>query len=312
MSSCLVTGAAGFIGSTLCEQLLAVGHEVYGIDCFTDYYPKQIKSSNLSILHTHPKFTFYELDLRVDDLNSCIQGRDVVFHEAAMAGLMKSWSAFNSYSTCNILGTQRLIEAAIRANTPHFIHISTSSVYGKEATSDESSPLHPISPYGVTKMAAEKLCHAYASEFQLPFTVLRYFSVYGPRQRPDMAYHILIHALLRDQTFTIYGDGTQTRSNTYVSDCVKGTILAFENREKVLGETINIGGGDVVSLNEVIAHIESLTHKTANLIYQSARPGDQKHTSAYIEKATRLLGYVPATRFVDGIKEQVHWQSNLM
>jgi nucleoside-diphosphate-sugar epimerase len=312
VSRCLVTGAAGFIGSHLCEALLARGHVVAGLDAFIPYYPRAAKEQNLAGLRATPGFTLHEADLRTADLAPLLAGCDVVFHLAAMPGLMKSWSEFSLYETCNIAGTQRLLEAARAAPLKQFIHISTSSVYGKEATQGEDAPQQPFSPYGITKLAAENLCRAYAANFGLPFTILRYFSVYGPRQRPDMGYHKLINDLFRGETFTLFGDGEQTRSNTYVADAVAATILAMEQRDAALGETFNVGGGEVVSLNRVIALLEELTGRKAKLERQPPRPGDQRHTAANIAKARRVLGYNPATRLVEGLRAQVAWQRDVL
>jgi nucleoside-diphosphate-sugar epimerase len=305
----MVTGAAGFIGSHLCEALAARGVEVIGIDAFIPYYPRERKEANLSALRDCGNFRFHELDLRSADLRPLMEGCDALFHLAAMPGLMKSWSDFALYNTCNCDATLRLLEAARAVKLPHFIHVSTSSVYGKEATQGEDAPTRPFSPYGITKLAAENLCRAFEANFGLPITILRYFSVYGPRQRPDMAYHILIRALLTGGVFTMYGDGEQTRSNTYVSDCVAATILAAEKRDSSVGEVFNIGGGEIVSLNDVIARLEKLTGRKANIERKPPRPGDQKHTAANIEKARRLLGYQPVTPFDVGIAAQVAWQA---
>jgi len=308
MSRYLVTGAAGFIGSHLCEALLARGHSVAGLDAFIPYYPRPAKEQNLAGLRNQPGFTFHEADLRTADLAPLIAGAEVVFHLAAMPGLMKSWTEFPLYETCNISGTQRLLEAARAARIQQFIHISTSSVYGKEATQGEEAPLQPFSPYGITKLAAEQLCRAYAANFGVPFTILRYFSVYGPRQRPDMGYHKLINDLARGDVFTVFGDGEQTRSNTYVGDAVAAALLAMEKRDVALGETFNVGGGEIVTLNRVIGMLEELTGCKAKLERQPARPGDQRHTAANIEKARRLLGYNPATSLAAGLAAQVAWQ----
>lgn len=311
MSRCVVTGAAGFIGSHLCEALLAKGHEVSGIDAFIPYYPRALKEQNLTVLREQAGFTFHEQDLRTADLVPLLKGADAVFHLAAMAGLMKSWSEFSLYSSCNAEGTQRLLDAAQEMEVPHFLYISTSSVYGKEATGAESAPLAPFSPYGITKLAGEQLCRAYESNFGLPITVLRYFSVYGPRQRPDMAYNILIRSLLNNEPFTLFGDGEQTRSNTYCTDGVSATVLAFEQRDKALGETFNVGGGEIVSLNTVLAMLEELLGRTLVIERKPARPGDQKHTAADTGKARDLLGYNPATKVYDGLKAQIEWQKSL-
>jgi UDP-glucuronate 4-epimerase len=311
MSRYLVTGAAGFIGSHLSEALLAAGHEVVGADAFIPYYDRSFKERNLAGPRSNPRFRFHELDLRRDELRPLMEGCDAAFHLAAMPGLVKSWSDIELYSSCNLVATQRLLDAARDTNLPHFIHISTSSVYGKEATQGEDAPLSPFSPYGITKLAAENLCRAYEANFGVRWTILRYFSVYGPRQRPDMAYHILIRNLLRNEAFTMFGDGEQTRSNTFVADCVRATMLAATHREAALGQVFNIGGGEIVSLNEVIRRLEQLTGRTARIERKAARAGDQKHTAANIEKAKRLLGYQPTTPVTAGLSAQVEWQKTL-
>ncbi len=309
MSRCLVTGAAGFIGSHLSEALLAKGHDVVGMDAFIPYYPRPLKETNLRGLIEHPRFKFHELDLRTAELAPVLEGCDVVFNEAAMAGLMKSWSEFELYVSCNIIATKRLLEAARDAGTAQFIHVSTSSVYGKEAVgAPEDKPLTPFSPYGVTKVGAENLCRAFEANFGVPVTILRYFSVYGPRQRPDMAYNILVRALLDGRPFTMYGDGEQSRSNTFVADCVNATLLAFEKRDAALGEVFNVGGGEVVTLNKVVQILEELTGKKAMIERKPPRPGDQKHTAANIAKAQQVLGYKPATPVLEGLRAQVEWQ----
>lgn len=312
MSKCLVTGAAGFIGSHLCEALLAEGHEVIGLDAFIPYYPRPLKETNLESLLRNEKFHFEEVDLRKQPITKLAEGCDVIFHLAAMAGLMKSWSDLELYSSCNIIGTQTVLEAARDAKVPQMIHVSTSSVYGKEATGPESTPLEPFSPYGLTKLAAENLCAAYSANFGVPYTILRYFSVYGPRQRPDMAYNILIRTLTSGEPFTMYGDGEQTRSNTFTADCVAATILAWKKHEAALGQVFNIGGGEIVSLNTVIGLLEEMLGRKANIIRKPARPGDQKHTAADISKAERLLGYAPKTGVKEGLEAQVAWQKAVL
>lgn len=311
MATCLVTGAAGFVGSHLSEQLIARGHRVVGVDAFIPYYPRPLKEQNLSGLRQSDQFTLHEVDLRSGDLDPLLDGVDVVFHLAAQAGLVRSWQEFDSYMTCNILATQRLLEAAVKAQISHFLHISTSSVYGRFATGDESAPLAPISPYGITKLAAEHLVQAYAANSGLPITILRLFSVYGPRQRPDMGYNIFIRAFLEGGTITVDGDGTDSRSNTYVRDCVEGLILAFEQRDRSAGEIFNIGGGQEVNVNQVLDILRELTGKDVQIVHGPARAGDQRRTAADIGKARRLLGYAPETTIMDGLAAQLAWQSGL-
>lgn len=308
MQTCVVTGAAGFVGSHLSEQLIARGHRVVGVDAFVPYYPRALKEKNLAGLRQSAGFSFHEVDLRSGDLAPLLAEADVVFHLAAQAGLVRSWSEFDSYMTCNIQATQRLLEAVVQSPVRHFLHISTSSVYGRFATGDERAPLAPISPYGITKLAAEHLVQAYAANYGLRATILRLFSVYGPRQRPDMGYNIFIHAFLEGRTITVDGDGTDSRSNTFVRDCAEGLILAFEQPERSGGETFNIGGGQEVNVNQVLAILEELTGKEAQVVHGPARAGDQRRTVADIGKAQRLLGYAPQTAIVDGLAAQLAWQ----
>lgn len=315
MSICLVTGAAGFVGSHLCEQLLAKGHTVIGLDAFIPYYPRPIKEQNVAniehAIRNTPhaaRFTFHEADLRSADLNALLHNVDVVFHLAAMAGLRRSWSEFDLYMTCNIQATQRLLEAAVANQVKHLINISTSSVYGRFATGNEESPTAPASPYGITKLAAEQLCRAYATNFNLPVTTCRLFSVYGPGQRPDMGYHIFIRSILNGELITIDGDGTDSRSNTYVQDCVQGLILAFEQPEQSIGETFNIGGGQEVNVIQVLEMLEELSGQKVRTVYGPPRFGDQKRTVADISKARSRLGYNPTTTVVDGLRAQLAWQ----
>jgi nucleoside-diphosphate-sugar epimerase len=309
MKQCVVTGAAGFIGSHLCESLLADEINVVGIDAFIPYYDPEIKRKNLRTALDHARFEFLELDLRTDSLESALEGCDTVIHLAAMPGLRRSWSEFELYSSCNVNGTQRLLDAAHRSSVKHFIYGSTSSVYGKEAVGAESAELAPASPYGITKLAAENLCRAYEMNFDLPVTILRLYSVYGPRQRPDMAYTILIDCLLKSMPFTRLGTGEQTRSNTFVKDCVEGIRLAADKPDRSIGETFNIGGGEVVSLNEVITILESLTSSKLIITPGPSSPGDQLHTRANIDKATDLLGYHPSTAVREGLAAQLDWKS---
>ena len=301
----VVTGAAGFIGSTLSEALVADGHDVVGLDAFIDYYPRPMKEANLAALADAPAFRFGEVDLRTDDLDPWLDGADAILHEAAMAGLMRSWTDLELYTSCNILATNRLIEAARRARVRRFVLASTSSVYGTEAVGDEDRPLEPSSPYGITKLAAEKLVLAHVALHEFPATIIRYFSIYGPRQRPDMAYHKFIEAMLDRQPITVYGDGEQTRSNTYIDDAVTGTILALERG--AMGGIYNIGGGRTISLNEAIALIGEHVGVEPIVEREAARPGDQRHTSADVARARAALGYSPTVEPAEGLARQVAW-----
>ncbi|MCS6852897.1 MAG: GDP-mannose 4,6-dehydratase [Gemmataceae bacterium] len=303
---CLVTGAAGFIGSHLCDSLLQAGHAVVGIDAFIPYYPRPVKEGNLLGLWAHHKFVFHELDLRTAPLEPLLDGIDVVFHLAAMPGLPRSWSDFDLYESCNVTATQRLVEAAVRQRQLHrFIYASTSSVYGRYASGDESLPTRPISPYGVTKLAAEHLCRAFCEEKGLPLVVLRYFSVYGPRQRPDMAYHRFIRALLAGAPIVVHGDGQQVRGNTYVGDCVAATMAAMQ---ALPGEIYNVGGGEAVTIQEVLHKLQLLTGRRAAIRHEPARPGDQRATSADTSKLRRHLGWRPRVGLDEGLARQLSWQ----
>ncbi|MEZ4658532.1 MAG: NAD-dependent epimerase/dehydratase family protein [Caldilineaceae bacterium] len=310
MSKIVVTGAAGFVGSHLSERLIADGHQVVGLDAFIPYYPRPLKEQNLAQLRQQPNFTFHEVDFRRDELTPLFEGADAVFHLAAQAGLLRSWSEFDSYMTCNVQATQRLLDAVTaRPNQrPHFINISTSSVYGRFATGPEDSPKEPVSPYGITKLAAEQLCWAYAAKDNLPITVCRLFSVYGPRQRPDMGYNIFIRALLNGETITFFGDGEDSRSNTYIADCVQGLVLAMQQPDKSVGQAFNIGGGEEVTVNRVLAILEELSGKKAVTKAGPKRPGDQTRTLADVAKARDLLGYDPTIGIVEGLRAQLAWQ----
>jgi len=305
----LVTGAAGFIGSHLCETLLAAGHEVVGLDAFIPYYPRAIKEANLTGLRANPRFTFHELDLRTDDLAPALEGVDTVFHLAAMGGLVLSWTRFDLYMTCNILATQRLLEATRQAGTVgEFIYSSTSSIYGSDVTGPETTTPHPVSPYGITKLAAEHLVQAYDRQFGISSTSLRYFSVYGPRQRPDMGYYIFTDAILHGKPITVFGDGNQLRGNTYVTDIARATLLAHDKFER--GTVYNLGGSEEISANQVISLLEEIIGKPAQVQYAPARPGEQSRTLADTTLAQQRLGFVPQMSLRDGLTEQVRWQEN--
>jgi UDP-glucuronate 4-epimerase len=307
---CLVTGAAGFIGSHLSEGLVAAGHEVVGLDAFIPYYPREVKEANIAGLKDNPAFTFHELDLRTDDLSAALEGVDTVFHLAAMGGLLLSWTNFDLYMTCNIQGTQRLLEAVRKTGTVRkFVHASTSSVYGADVTGPETTTPRPVSPYGITKLAAEHLVLTYDRQFDVPSTVLRYFSVYGPRQRPDMGYYIFIDSILHGKPITVFGDGNQLRGNTYATDIARATMLAAERFER--GSIYNLGGSEEISANQVIALLEEITGKKADIRYGPERPGEQSRALADTTLARERLGFTPRMPLREGLARQVDWQSRL-
>jgi UDP-glucuronate 4-epimerase len=306
-SRVVVTGAAGFIGSHLVDRLLSDGHRVVGVDCFHDYYARDVKERNLVGAASNERFSFVEADLRSAEIEPIVDGADAVFHLAALGGLLRSWTWFDEYVSCNILATQRLLEALKAMENGHLIHISTSSVYGRDSSGDESRPKQPDSPYGVTKLAAENLVLSYSRNFDLPVTVLRYFSIYGPRQRPDMGYHIFVERVLSGDEITIFGDGRQTRGNTYVDDCVAGTVAAFEHGPT--GEVFNIGGGEVISAIDALHLIESITGCTAHIAYGPGRPGEQARALADTSKAAEVFGWQPVVGIEDGMRAQVSWQT---
>ena len=300
----LVTGAAGFIGSHLCELLIQDGHHVVGIDAFIDAYPRPMKERNVRTLLQAPAFEFHEVDLRTATLDPLVRGCDVIINEAAMAGLTRSWIDFDLYSSCNLLAVSRLVEAAAREDVRRFVQVSTSSVYGKDAVGDESAVTRPVSPYGVTKLAAEHLLQAYAANVDLSLLILRYFSVYGPRQRPDMALRIFTEAMARGEPVTVYGDGTQSRSNTYVSDIVRGTV------DGALSDAVgvfNLSGRISITVSEAIRLIGEAMNVTPDVRYTRERPGDQQQTAGSYERATRAFGFAPAVDPPEGIARQVAW-----
>jgi nucleoside-diphosphate-sugar epimerase len=301
----VVTGAAGFVGSHLAEALLARGDEVVGIDCFTDYYARADKEANLATALAHPGFRFVEADLRTDALEPLLDGADAVVNEAATPGLVLSWDDFERYQSTNLSAVKRLIDASLATGVGHLVQASTSSVYGVDATGAEDSSTLPVSPYGVTKLAAEHLLRAHRESFGLPLTILRYFSIYGPRQRPDMAYRIFCERLLRGEAITVYGDGEQSRSNTYVADCVAATIAALDHEPA--GEIINVGGGREITLREAIAILAQELDVEPVIEHREARKGDQRRTVADTARARDLLGWTAEVAPEQGLAEQVRW-----
>ena len=292
---CLVTGAAGFVGSSICDELLARGHEVLGVDCFIDYYPARIKQANLLQAKKSAKFSFTEASLATTDVGALLKGVDWVFHQAAQAGVRASWgSSFETYTTNNVLATQRLLEACKQnGSIKRIVYASSSSVYGNAETfptSEEVTP-QPVSPYGVSKLAAEHLMSLYASEFGLPTVSLRYFTVYGPRQRPDMAFHRFLKAALLKKSLTLYGDGEQTRDFTFISDIVEANIASAEMKQAT-GQVFNLGGGSRISVNDVLSMIREIVG-VFEVHRDSRQAGDARHTSADTSAARTALGFAP-------------------
>jgi UDP-glucose 4-epimerase len=305
-----VTGAAGFIGSHLAEHLLTLGHDVVGIDCFTAYYAPQLKRANITALLAEPRFRLVDADLTSADLGPLLDGADYVFHLAAQAGVRASWGeSFVQYTQHNVLATQRLLEALKGRSVRKVVYASSSSVYGNaRLPMRETARPQPVSPYGVTKLAAEHLCHLYHVSDGLQVVCLRYFTVYGPRQRPDMAIHTFIRALATGDSIPLYGDGTQSRDFTYVEDVVRATVLAA--RAPVAGMVINIGGGARIMLRALLEVLQDVVGRRAHLVHLGAQKGDVGHTAADGRRAKRLLGFVPAVAIVDGLRRQVAWQLN--
>lgn len=287
----LVTGAAGFIGSHLCERLLQLNNiEVIGIDGFINPLLNQTKQRNLQELLSNPRFKFHQVDLREADLKTILDGIEAVYHLSGMPGVRTSWGTdFQGYVDHNISATQVLLEAVRESSLEKFVYVSTSSVYGEKIgkVTEESVPT-PLSPYGVSKLAGEYLCNVYQVNYNIPVVTLRYFTVYGPRQRSDMAFHRFIKGILNDETLQIYGDGTQTRDFTFVSDCIEGSVAVLK-AENVIGETINLGGKERASVLDVIKHIEELVGKKATLKFVGGLIGEPRDTWADISKAKELL-----------------------
>ncbi len=308
----VVTGAAGFIGSHLAKSLLEAGHEVLGIDCFTDYYPRAAKEANLAPLRDSARFRLVEERLQDAALARHLEGAETVFHLAAQAGVRASWGhEFSHYTEHNVLATQRLLEAALEAGRPRVVYASSSSVYGDAAVLPlrEDGPCRPVSPYGVTKLAAEHLALLYHRNHALPTVSLRFFTVYGPRQRPDMAFHRFLKAARDSQPITVYGDGTQTRDFTYVDDIVSAVRAAALSGRP--GSVYNVGGGERVALNEVLSLIESVTGRRLQIQRQEPQMGDMKDTFADTAAAARDLGFRSTVSLAEGLAREWRWIQGL-
>jgi UDP-glucuronate 4-epimerase len=301
----LVTGCAGFVGSHLAEALLERSHEVIGVDAFTDYYSREVKEANLERARARPGFTFVERDLADGELEPLVEGADGVFHLAAQPGVRGSWGGtFAIYVRENILATQRLFEAAARAKV-RIVMASSSSVYGNAEeypTREDTSP-RPASPYGVSKLACESLAQTYSECFGLDVVALRYFTVYGPRQRPDMAFSRIIFALLEGRAFRVFGTGEQSRDFTYVDDAVAATLAAMNGRQ---GSTVyNVGGGSETTLAEVVALCEGLVGSRLDLRHEPAATGDVRRTAADTSLIRGELGWSPRTSLEEGLAAQL-------
>jgi nucleoside-diphosphate-sugar epimerase len=304
----LVTGVAGFIGSHLAESLLDKGATVVGLDGFTDYYARTIKEGNLDGLRRRERFRFVETTIDRADLPALLDGVTHVFHLAAQAGVRKSWGKdFRTYTSHNVEATQLLLETCVGRPLERFVHASSSSVYGDRAAIPmrEDALPQPVSPYGVTKMAAEQLGYLYHVNYRVPAVAMRYFTVYGPRQRPDMAFNRFIRAALKDEPITLYGDGGQTRDFTFVADAVAATIAAGERG--VDGTAYNIGGGSRVSMNDVVQIIERIAGHPLKITREDAQKGDMRDTYADTSLARRDLGFAPTVTLEEGIQAEYRW-----
>lgn len=305
----LVTGAAGFIGSTLVDRLLAEGHAVRGVDGFVPFYAEADKRANLAGAAASPAFELVEADLRDADLEPLLDGVDVVFHLAAQAGVRSSWAErFADYLDLNVLSTQRLLEACKSRALDRLVYASSSSVYGQAARypTDEGDVPAPHSPYGVTKLAGEHLCSLYGANHGVPTVSLRYFTVYGPRQRPDMALHRLVEHGLDGTAFPLYGDGRQQREFTFVDDVVRATTLAA-TADVAPGTVVNVAGGSETLLSELVDLVGEALGRPVSLDRKPAAPGDVARTGGSTERARRLLGWSPEVGLREGVAAQVAW-----
>ena len=310
----IVTGVAGFIGSHLAEALLQKGSAVIGIDQFNDYYDCQLKQDNIVNLRQNSRFKLIKANIQELDWQQLLKQVDVVYHQAAQAGVRASWGdGFEQYTARNINATQVILEAAKQAKSlKRIVYASSSSIYGDAATMPTPETLcpQPVSPYGITKLAGERLCWLYHKNFGLPVTALRYFTVYGPRQRPDMAFHKFFKAAINARTIDIYGDGQQTRDYTYVSDIVAANLAAGEIPEAI-GEVFNIGGGSRVTLIELLTMMEQIMGQSIRKKYIEQAAGDARHTSADITKAKEILGYKPQVSLMAGLTQEWQWIQSL-
>lgn len=308
----IVSGCAGFIGSHLCEYLINLGHKVSGIDSFSDFYPRKYKEKNIEGLLKNPLFDFIEKDMLELELEEIFENTDAIFHLAAQPGVRTSWGKnFNYYIKDNIILTQRILEALKGLKGKRLIFASSSSVYGDSKTLPfkENGPLSPISPYGVTKLACENLCLLYHKNFGIDLVILRYFTVYGQRQRPDMAFHRFFYSILEGKEIEIFGDGNQTRDFTYVDDIVRATFSAWQRG--VSGEIYNVGGGESISLLNLLKIMEKVTGEKVKVLFKEREKGDAPHTWADYSKAKKDLEYTPSVKLEEGLKKQWEWMKKI-
>jgi nucleoside-diphosphate-sugar epimerase len=306
----LVTGAAGFVGSHLSERLIGSGATVTGVDCFTDYYPRALKERNLAALRQSPGFTLVEQPLADADLEALLDGTTHVFHLAAQAGVRKSWGRdFHVYTVNNIEATQILLEACVGKPIERFVYASSSSIYGDEVALPmrEDARPQPVSPYGVTKLAAEQLCYLYHVNYSVPTVSLRYFTVYGPRQRPDMGFLRFFTAVLEGKSLPMFGDGRQTRDFTFVADAVSATAAAATRGKP--GGVYNIGGGSRVELVEVFELIRAVTGRPLKIERLESQRGDMRDTYADTTRARTDLGFAPTVTLEQGLRAQYEWMT---
>jgi UDP-glucuronate 4-epimerase len=310
VSRALVTGCAGFIGSHLTEALLADGVEVIGVDCFNDNYQRPSKLRNLGHqAKDWDSFEFVPIDLSLGDLKDLVAEADVIYHLAAEPGVRGSWgSRFERYVRNNVVATQHLLEAAKPFSEKRFVYASSSSIYGDAEAfpTPETATPRPVSPYGMTKLSGEHLCGLYTANHGLSTVILRYFTVYGPRQRPDMAFHLFCRAALENRAITVFGDGSQSRDFTFVDDIVAGTLAAGA-ADIAPGTVFNLGGGSQTSVRGTLEIISKLAGHELNLTYSKREDGDVRHTSADTSAAHRKLGFEPATSLAEGLAAEFDW-----
>jgi nucleoside-diphosphate-sugar epimerase len=308
----LVTGAAGFIGSHLAAECAARGWKVIAIDSLTDYYSPVVKQRNLTAIEDKG-VTIVRGDLVKAPIDDLLDDVDLVFHLAAQPGVRASWGQqFDTYVRENVTAVQHLLERCKGITLEKFVFASSSSVYGDAETlpTGEDAPTLPVSPYGATKVLGENLCRVYWRNWGVPVTCVRYFTVYGPRQRPDMAFHRMINAALTDQPVSIFGDGEQSRDFTNVSDAVAGTIAAGLNGRP--GRVYNLGGGSRISINEMLTILTAILGRPFETKYSEAVIGDARHTAADTSRAAEELGYAPTRRLEEGLGAQVDWQREML